>query len=266
MELVTKMKFNKIHIYLRQCNNNKPNPNRPDWFDYEKCFKNLLDTIGENGVHPNVKLTVVFDGDESDSYILKYYKNNNFRIVNINTNNIDFKTYQNDGSSKSGALTSYITMQDNLSDSDIVFHLENDYLLLPYWPEIVLDFFNIIPNSELCLLSLYDHMDLYLFRDKTRTDHFSMYKDWKAEIFISNYRHWKTVDLITSSWIMTKRGFNLIEDFLTYGVSDNTTSAEFRKRGGWCCSPIPSLMTHVQYPFLAPIINWELINSNIQLK
>jgi hypothetical protein len=42
--------------------------NRPQWFDYEKCFVNLLNTIESK----NVSLHVIMDGDINTNFIGKY--------------------------------------------------------------------------------------------------------------------------------------------------------------------------------------------------
>ena len=47
----------KIHLFYRHCCDAKGrDEKRPEWFDYEKCFKNLLDTIDES-----VIVNVVYD-------------------------------------------------------------------------------------------------------------------------------------------------------------------------------------------------------------
>ena len=47
-----------LYIFLRETNHNKPNNERPEWFNYEKCFKKLIRYIRRK----LCKLTVVFDG------------------------------------------------------------------------------------------------------------------------------------------------------------------------------------------------------------
>jgi hypothetical protein len=50
----------KIHILYRHYNvEGSGNKFRPSWFDYEKCFVNLLNTIEGK----NVDLHVIMDGD-----------------------------------------------------------------------------------------------------------------------------------------------------------------------------------------------------------
>lgn len=56
-----------IHIFYSHYNvTGTDNKNRPYWFDYEKCFINLLNTIKENNVFKeknNIKLNIVMDGN-----------------------------------------------------------------------------------------------------------------------------------------------------------------------------------------------------------
>ena len=59
-----------IHIFYSHYNiTGTDNKNRPNWFDYEKCFLNLLNTIKDKN---NVKLNIVMDGKIEDNWIKKY--------------------------------------------------------------------------------------------------------------------------------------------------------------------------------------------------
>ena len=46
-----------IHIFFRTTSNKRDNKNRPDWFSYERCWKNLLGTCMDNPI------TVIHDGE-----------------------------------------------------------------------------------------------------------------------------------------------------------------------------------------------------------
>ena len=93
------MKFNKIHIYFRQTSHNKISPTRVAWFDYEKSFKNLIDTI--NWTLCN--LTVCFDGSllEYEAHFTKKYQSiYNFRVIFIDTKSYTGKSYEALGDSE----------------------------------------------------------------------------------------------------------------------------------------------------------------------
>jgi hypothetical protein len=54
----------KLHIFYRHYNvQGTDNRNRPSWFDYEKCYDNLLSTINFN---KNVKINIVYDGKKEN--------------------------------------------------------------------------------------------------------------------------------------------------------------------------------------------------------
>ena len=59
-----------IHIFYSHYNvTGTDNKSRPQWFDYEKCFVNLLNTIKDKS---NIKLNIVMDGKIEDNWIKKY--------------------------------------------------------------------------------------------------------------------------------------------------------------------------------------------------
>jgi len=252
------MKYNKINIYLRQTKLNKPNNGRPQWFDYEKVFKNLLSTTNFNFC----ELTVCFDGTQEDyneHYTPKYQNQFPFKVKLINTKDFKGESYQTDGSSKSGALVSQIIKNDNLPDDSLIYILENDYVHQNYWAEMTLDLFNRYIGDNY-YISLYDHLDKYLFVQENRIDHWGMYKDLKSKVILSSYLHWREVPLICSSWIMSKKLFDRDYDLLSFGMSDNTFCGKIsEKYQTKFLTPIPSLSTHCQIPFIAPFIDWEKI-------
>ena len=59
----------KIHIFYRHFNiSGNDFKGRPNWFDFEKCFTNLLSTIeGEN-----VDLHLIMDGEIESNFVSKY--------------------------------------------------------------------------------------------------------------------------------------------------------------------------------------------------
>ena len=257
-------KYNKIHIFLRACNINKINNNRPSWFNYEKVFKSLLDSINFS----LVDLTICFDGysDEYGShFISKYAKNYPFETILINTKSFTGKSYENEGSSKSTAIISQIIKNKNLPNDKLIFILENDYLFLPIdWATIALDLFNNFSDGNM-YLSLYEHLDTYIFTQKNVSNHWGMYADLKSRVFVSNYGRWRELPAITSSWIMTKELFERDFDLHSIGISDNTGCEQFRKRGSVCVGPLFGISTHCEKWFLAPFVNWEELSNSIKL-
>lgn len=259
------MKFNKIKVYLRQTNTNKLNNGRPEWFDYEKIFKNLLITTN----FKLADLTVCFDGTQEEynsHYTIKYKDQFPFRVVLINTKEFNGYSYENDGSSKSGGLVAKIINNDNLPEDNLIYILENDYLHQNHWVDLTLDLFNRYIGDNY-YVSLYDHLDKYIFTQSEETinsnnleGHWRMYRDLQSKIILSSYCHWREVPLICSSWIMSRQLFNRDYDLLSCGISDNTMCGKISELYKTkFLSPIPSLATHCQNPFIAPFVDWNKI-------
>lgn len=261
------MQYNKINVYLRACNSaqNKPNNGRPPWYSQDKCFYNLLRTINWRLVN----LTVVHDGDISNTLTEVLQDDYPYKVRNIDTKSYTGYSYEpNCGSSKSLCLVSQIIKENNIPENELIYILEQDYLHRLGWVETTLDFFNVVKNANRCMLSLYDHKDKYLFRlsdeeikQHNLENHWGLYRELKSEIFLTNYSHFRTVPSICSSWIFTKEMFDFAYGLLSIGISDNSCCGEMLKRGCWFASPIPSYACHVQEPFLAPYINWEEISK-----
>jgi hypothetical protein len=246
-----------LHIYLRQTSHNNPNPNRPHWFNYEKCFKNLLDTIDFS----KCKLTVIFDGDINGHFTQKYQKTHNFSLYEINSHAISDNL--KDGWSHSSQLAALKIEKDNIPDEDIIYIVENDYLHLPGWTNCVLDVFNANCKHQM-LVGLFDHLDKYVFTHVDRNDEWGMYKDLVSKIFVSNTRHWRTVPSICHSWIMSGKSFKENKDVFYSGVADNTGSDMMGKRGYIIITPIPSLANHCDL-FNAPLVNWENVSNFVNI-
>lgn len=257
-------KYNKIHVYYRQTSHNKISPTRVPWFDYERGFKNLLDTM-----NPNLtKLTVCFDGSAEEyngHFTEKYQHKYGFTTRLINTKLYTGPSYENDGSSKSSCLVSQIIKGDNLPENSLIFTLENDYIFnLIDWAAVILDLFNNYINDNY-YVSLYDHLDKYTFTQDTN-NHWGMYKDLKSKIILSSFCHWREVPNITSSWIMTKKIFDRDWEQLSMGISDNTGCDIWgRKYGTKFLTPLPSLATHSESYFISPFVNWKGILETTEI-
>lgn len=240
-----------IHIYYRTTINNKPNNLRPEWFSYEKCFKNLLDTINDN-----CRLTIVFDGDSlsyNSSFFKKYEEKYKFNVKLISAGS-DF--------SSNTQTFQFINTEKQIAKEDLVYVLENDYLHLPNWPEIVTYLYSV--SEGVHYTTLFDHLDKYLFTRQDRDDEFGMYKNLVSKIYVAA-RHWRTVPNTCGSFILRKDIFDQDLDVHTSGKADNTRFGELAKRGRVVLSPVPSLGTHCQIPYIAPIINWRSISDATEL-
>jgi hypothetical protein len=223
-----------IHIYYRHSNINTISNERPDWFSYEKCFKQLLNTINK---HPNVHLTIAMDGNIENNFIEKY----------VDTYELFKTNFQN-------SLLSYRSLLNFIKDckhqsNDLIYFLENDYMHVDNWVEKIIELYS--TYSGLDYVSLYDHNDKYFLE---------MYDTLVSKIFTTNSHHWRTTPSTCGSFIITRKIFDEDYDIWSTAVGDHEMFLYLNKnRNRFVYTPIPGLSTHCMNNLLSPCINWENI-------
>jgi hypothetical protein len=162
-------------------------------------------------------------------------------------------------------LVAQIIKNDDLPEDSLVATFENDYIYRPIdWATIVLDLFNNHINDN-HYLSLYDHLDKYIFSQDTNNE-WGMYKDLRSKIILGGFNHWREVPSITSSWILPKKLFDRDWEQLSQGISDNTGCDIWGKKYGTkFLSPLPSISCHSESYFIAPFVDWYGILNNTKL-
>ena len=223
----------KIHIFYRHYNiSGNDFKNRPNWFDYEKCFINLLDTIKDRD---DVELHVIMDGDVDSNFITKY--KNYYTLHSIQANS-DYKSY----------LETYKYIKGlDIDNNDLIYFLENDYLHVSNWVDKVIDLFSTynLPHY----ISLYDHNDKYFL---------NMYEDLVSKIFVTLSHHWRTTPSTCGSYIIKKQILIEDENINTSGPGDHERFIErFNKKQRMVLTPIPGLSTHCMEGLLSPTIDWK---------
>jgi len=175
----------KIHIFYRHYNiEGSDHKNRPYWFDFEKCFINLLNTIKGK----DVDLHLIMDGNIENNFIKKYKDDFILHTIEAKSDQISFwKTWE-------------IAKQTDIGEKDLIYFLENDYLHIDNWVDKVLNLFSTYNNLN--YVSLYDHNDKYFL---------PMYEDLVSKIFTSGTHHWRTTPSTCGSFIIPKYIFE--EDY-----------------------------------------------------
>jgi hypothetical protein len=260
------MKYNKINIYNRHFSRNKINPLRPEWFDYEKTFVNLLSTTNFDICN----LTVIFEKEEDyDSYFIKKYEGQRpFKIKFINTERDQWlnKTNEDIAWSRSIAAAAKVIHNDNLPTNELIYISDDDFLHVPFWSEVIKDYIENFITDENFWICPCDYGDKYYFIDENEIidewgTNLGMYKNLTSKIRVSNYCHWRSVPNCLTSSMMPVNTFN--RDFDPYwktGYSDGSLCHALKEKYNtqfW--SPIKSLSCHVVNPFMPPFINWEKI-------
>lgn len=227
----------KIHIfYLHYEITGTDGKHRPYWFNYEKCFTNLLSTIEGK----NVELHVVMDGKVENNWIKKY--KDKYIIHEIKGEGTPgFKMLQ--------IIKSLL--DDKTNDIDLIYQLENDYLHTVGWVEKIVDLFSTYNNLN--YISLYDHNDKYFLH---------MYEDLVSKIYTTDTHHWRTTPSTCGSFIMSKKSFEEDYDILSTMEGDHHKFLWLNEhRSRFVLTPIPGLSTHCMDGLLSPTINWKQINN-----
>ena len=244
-----------IYIFYRDTSHNKVHSDQFDWMNYEKCFKSLLDTLDEN-----CKLTIMFDGDTANHYVEKYQNKYKYDIVKIDAGN-DFasntKTFE------------YIKSLDYIKEGDIIGVFENDYLYLP-WIKDVMTLYYYSLNYQMwenTYVSLFDHKDKYMYNVPNGMEDSGMYSNLKSQIYLGLTRYWRTTPSTCASFLMSKKVFDKDYEIHISGKADNSRFGELTKEpyNRVVLTPMPSLATHTNKYFFAPLINWKNLNDSIEL-
>lgn len=165
----------------------------------------------------------------------------------------------NGGSSAAGFR---IVLQDalNLPDDEIVYFVEDDYLHLPNSREILLE-----GLQRVDYVTLYDHIDKYIPANMGGNAFIDDGGGEETRIFLTKNRHWKLTNSTTMTFATTVKV--LREDaptWLSYTAGtyprDFDCFIELRSKGRTLASPIPSLSTHCEPRWAAPLIDWTTVN------
>jgi len=227
----------KINIFYSHYNiQGRGTKGRPLWFDYENCFKNLLESIRDK----NVDLYVIMDGKLESNWIFNYKEY--YRSYEIEGGNI---------TSVTEGVYSFIKSL-NLPDDELVYVLENDYIHTGEWVDKVIDLYKNFKG--LTYISLYDHNDKYFL---------PMYEDLVSKIFAASTHHWRTTPSTCGSYITTSKIFR--EDYddhtgVTTPVGDHHKwlfLSETKNR--FVLTPVPGLSTHCMEGLLSPTVDWSMI-------
>ena len=226
-----------IHIFYSHYNvTGTDNKSRPYWFDYEKCFVNLLNTIKGKS---NIKLHIMMDGKIEDNWISKYKEHYTYT---------EFKG----GSMEAVTLAVYGTIKNYQCDkNDLIYILENDYLHIEEWGEKLIELYKTF--NGLNYISLYDHNDKYFL---------PQYEDLTSKIITTNSHHWRTTPSTCGSYIVPKHIFDSDYEIQTTVIGDHIKHVYLNEhKGRFILTPIPGLSTHCMDGLLSPTINWKQINN-----
>jgi hypothetical protein len=227
----------KIHIYYRHYNISRTEPRRPEWFDYQDCYDNLLTSLPDWD-SPLYKVNVIYDGNNITDNWISDFSNHSYHEIKAGSDLISFQETCN-----------IIKNDPNIKDGDLIYFLENDYMHIPGWLDKVFELFK--TYNGLDYISLYDHNDKYFL---------PMYDDLASKIFTTKSHHWRTTPSTCGSFILTKELFDKDYDILSTMEGDHNKWLWLNEhRGRTVITPIPGLSTHCMEGLESPTINWSKI-------
>lgn len=228
-----------INIYLRHAyfspNSTIPNRKRPEWFDKIKIFNNFV-----NLLDLDCKVTIVYDSHFGDnSEVL-------FNIIGVR--DIGIKKINCGTEAASFLETMEIIKSDNLSDDEIVYFLEDDYLHRPGWLKALKEGVEISHY-----VSLYDHLDKYLH-----------YPGLKSELFLTESSHWRTTPSTCNTYACKMRwlreDWGIHREYSVHnngGISnDNGKFIHLGNIGRRLITSIPGYSTHCDL-LQSPLVDWR---------
>lgn len=245
-----------IQVFLRHCYYSRlqefSDRKRPQWFDKENVFKNFKRTINNS----LADYYIIYDehfGSIKDTFLVD---EQNVKIINCGCESDSFIHTLN-----------YIVSKD-YSPETIIYFLEDDYLHLPNWCEILLEGFTLGSSY----VTLYDFD--YFLNDN------NFYK-----LFKTQNTHWRVVPATTNTFAC--KYSILLEDYEIHKdhslnavidkniINDESLKTKYKnfsfsrdydkfwvlsqKHNKYVISPMPGYSTHCDMNHLSPFRNWDRI-------
>lgn len=233
-----------IEIFVRHCNYSEASAHKARFceFSKERCFENLLSTL-QKEKEVNVTFFLdTFHSVEGEHFIRKQQ---HFPII-------EFK-----GGSEAASFLFMLehVYKQSFSPHTIIYFLEDDYLHLFHWPQILREAFT-LPGID--YVTLYDHKDKYFL---------PAYADLKSKIFHTASCHWRTSPSTTNTYAMFFKTLKKhIDIHRCYSLerkitADHEKFCKLAEEGSVLISSIPGFSTHAEPAFASPCIHWEKVLS-----
>jgi hypothetical protein len=156
---------------------------------------------------------------------------------------------------------------DEMPRDGLVYFAEDDYLYLDYCFTEMVAAANAFPDVD--YFTPYDHLDRYTRRDEWRFGR-------PEFIRVAGQRHWRVVESTCSTYAARVSTFRGIDGLLHLGLC---YTGRIRDRLAWrlvqgvgpcfwkvpkryLMGPVPSLATHLDVRFLAPMIDWNALAAS----
>lgn len=184
-------------------------------------------------------------------------------LVDRYADEVRFVTEQGNAQCYQAALTWSL----DLADNGLVYHAEDDYLYHPDAFPALVTAAERIPAAD--YFTLYDHNDRY-----QRTD--DMHLGRREFVALAGNRHWRVVESTCMTYAARVRALRrdafLHRTLCADGMPRDRLLWRLTQGVGIFCwklpkrtliSPLPSLATHLEPEFLAPVVDWGALADQV---
>lgn len=239
-----------LHILYRFCQQENTKK-RPQFFSKKRCLESLIRAF--EYVKDRSTFHFICDGEIDQE------------IISLITDIAKIERLPSVGNS----VSFWVTLQKSLSfpEQDLIYFVEDDYL---HCPDSLVNLLDCQESIECDYITLYDHPVRYM-------PDYELGKDWavnKETIYVSKFHHWREVESTCMTFASTSRVLKadlpvfklhvlgrkvpndreLFRQLQHLGSYQNSALPMLPRR---LVGPIPSLATHCEEPWLAPVISWE---------
>lgn len=216
---------------------------KPEYINNEACLKNFCNVFFDH-IHD---ILIIADNCSEDTVtmIKKYIDPISIEKVSVGH----------------GAGTFNLALDKvlKLSDSEIVYFVENDYLHRQLSPKVLQEGFEL----GAAFVTLYDHPDKYMDPSKGG----NLYCEGGAEdtrVYLTDSCHWKITNSTTMTFAAKVSTLKRVESTLrkwTVGQHphDFQMFLDLRQQNELLITPLPGYATHGETAWLAPLTYWSKI-------
>jgi len=233
----------KIEVFSRHClfSSISQHKKRLPGFSHEICYRNLLATVDLT----QANLTFLLDiarGAKEHHFLSKE------KVIEISEG------------TESGAFLRLLEHVEALPlhPETILYFVEDDYLHLPGWVQVLREGLQ-IPGVD--YVTLYDHRDKYTA---------PAYEHLKSRLFCTSSCHWRTTPSTTQTFAL--RFKTLLRDIKIHRKysmhrkisADHAKFLHLEKQGRVLVSSIPGWATHVEEGLTSPCVQWLCASQSMQ--
>ncbi len=203
------------------------------------CLENFLKHF------PTDEVTIYADNVKDDTY--NWIQTYGCEVIRTN------------GGSSAAGFRIVLTDALKLENNSIVYFVEDDYLHLPNSRRAILE-----ALERVHYVTLYDHVDKYIPATKGGNPFIGDDAAEETKVFITDNHHWKLTNSTTMTFASSVKVLQEDSRIWNKYISgthphDFQCFIELRNEGRTLASPIPSLSTHCEPKWAAPLIDWENI-------